>query len=47
FEALLVENDRDLLGWFTGELPVPAQHDTALFADIVAHREAKSRGDRA
>ena len=27
FEALLEQNDQDLLGWVSGTLPVPPEHD--------------------
>ncbi|WP_306119385.1 MULTISPECIES: succinate dehydrogenase assembly factor 2 [unclassified Roseitalea] len=37
FEALMEILDRDLVKWFTGESPVPAAHDTALFRAICAH----------
>lgn len=36
FEALLEENDADILKWVTGETRVPEAHDTAIFARIVA-----------
>ena len=31
FEQLMEVPDRELLAWVTGEAPVPADHDTALF----------------
>jgi antitoxin CptB len=31
FEQYLDVPDRELLGWITGEIPVPATHDTDLF----------------
>lgn len=34
FEALLDEADSDLLSWITGQAPVPAAHDTAMFGRI-------------
>ena len=34
FEQLMEVNDRDLIQWFTGEKPVPAGEDTALFRAI-------------
>lgn len=37
FETLMEILDRDLLKWFTGEGPVPAEHDTPLFRAICAH----------
>jgi antitoxin CptB len=39
-EALMAESDRDLLTWFTGEVPAPAHVRTALFDAIVAHQAA-------
>jgi antitoxin CptB len=35
-EALLDAPDAEALNWFSGAAPVPAQHDTPLFAQIVA-----------
>ena len=37
-EALMAETDRDLFSWFSGEVAVPEQHDTPLFAAIFDHR---------
>lgn len=37
FESLMAILDRDLFKWFTGEGPVPAEHDTPLFRAICAH----------
>lgn len=37
YEALLDVPDADLVRWVTGELPVPARHDTPLFRRIEAH----------
>ncbi|MCF6322547.1 MAG: succinate dehydrogenase assembly factor 2 [Rhizobiaceae bacterium] len=37
FEALMDNNDRDLLQWYTGELAIPAPFDTELFAQILSH----------
>lgn len=42
FEALLGENDRDLLAWFTGERKPPPAFDTAVFRAIGTHRPAKT-----
>lgn len=39
-EALMEEPDRDLLTWFTGEVPAPAHVRTALFDAIAAHQAA-------
>ena len=36
FEVLMEIIDRDLLRWFTGEAPVPADHDTPMFRAICA-----------
>lgn len=41
FEALMAENDRDLLSWFTSEVPVPSQHDTAVFKAVLAYHTNK------
>jgi len=35
-EVLMDVLDRDLFKWFTGEAPVPGDHDTALFRKICA-----------
>ena len=34
FAAFLEINDRDLIQWFTGEVPVPQEQDTPLFRKI-------------
>lgn len=34
FEALLDETDAELFAWITGREPIPARHDTPLFARI-------------
>jgi antitoxin CptB len=39
FERLMEVLDRDLLQWFTGEAPVPPEHDSPLFRAICAHHE--------
>ena len=39
FEALMETADRDLLKWFTGEGPVPLDHDTPMFRAICAHHK--------
>jgi len=36
YEALLEVPDTDFLKWVTGEKPVPASYDTALFREISA-----------
>ncbi|MEQ8449633.1 MAG: succinate dehydrogenase assembly factor 2 [Nitratireductor sp.] len=36
FEDLLEVPDAELFKWFTGEVPVPAAHDTDLFRRIQA-----------
>ena len=36
YEALLDVPDTDFLKWVTGEKPVPASYDTALFREIAA-----------
>lgn len=38
FDALLHENDQDLLAWITGQAPMPAQH-AGLLAEIMASRQ--------
>ncbi|MCG6858109.1 MAG: succinate dehydrogenase assembly factor 2 [Salaquimonas sp.] len=43
FEALMAENDRDLLSWFTSETPLPARHDTSLYRSILAYHADKAR----
>lgn len=43
FDALLHENDQDLLTWVTGTVPAPDEH-AALIARIAAHAEATARG---
>ena len=45
FERWLDIPDPDLLGWVTGELPVPTDFDTPLFARLrSAPRDAIARG---
>ena len=41
FEALMAEIDRDLLSWFTGEVPVPAEFDTVIFKSILDYHAEK------
>ena len=36
FEALLDLQDRDVLSWLTGELPLPAEYDTPLYRRLKA-----------
>lgn len=38
FEALLEELDVDIMDWVIGRKPVPAQHDTALFQQILSFK---------
>lgn len=38
YEALMEEPDADVLKWVTGELPVPTQHDNAVFKLILSYR---------
>lgn len=40
-EVLMDNNDRDLLQWFTGELPIPAEFDTEIFHRILAYATEK------
>jgi antitoxin CptB len=35
FEKLAAQPDQILLGWFTGELAVPAEYDTAVFRKVL------------
>ena len=47
FERLLDAPDPSVLAWITGEEPVPADHDTPLFARLrLAPREALAREAR-
>jgi len=47
FERLLDAPDPSVLAWITGEEPVPADHDTPLFARLrQAPREALARQAR-
>jgi antitoxin CptB len=47
FERLLDAPDPSVLAWVTGEEPVPADHDTPLFARLrLAPREALAREAR-
>lgn len=39
FEALMDESDRDLLSWFTGEIPLPKKFDAQLFMAILNHTQ--------
>jgi antitoxin CptB len=34
FERLLDALESELLGWLTGKMPVPAEHDTAMFRRV-------------
>lgn len=36
FEALIEESDHNIYDWITGNLPLPAQHDTDLFTRLKA-----------
>ena len=38
FERMLELPDSEMLQWFTGAAPVPANHDTELFRRISDHR---------
>jgi len=42
-EALMAESDRDLLTWFTSEIPVPPEFDTPLFAEILDFTRSRFR----
>lgn len=44
-EKLLEAEDRDVLGWMTGEIPTPYDYDTPLLQKIRAfHRRAGGHG---
>ena len=36
FEALLELPDRDVLGWFTGEMDIPPAYDTSVLRKLLA-----------
>lgn len=40
FEALIEESDHNIYDWVTDVKPVPAQHDTPLFARMQAFKPA-------
>lgn len=40
FDALLSENDQDLMGWVIGQAPVPAAH-AALLARLTKHARTR------
>lgn len=42
YEALMAEQDADILKWVIGETPVPEHHDTPVFARILSYRDRKS-----
>ena len=39
-EVLMGVDDRDLLQWVTGELPVPKEFDTTIFRRVCAYRRS-------
>lgn len=41
FEALLEEVDTDLFDWLMGNVPVPADADHQLLADLLAFKTAR------
>lgn len=43
FEALLRENDADLLSWLLGQTAPPASHDNDVFALIIDFRNNLSK----
>ena len=43
FDALLLENDQDLMQWVLGQVPAPARH-AALVADLAAFARARLSG---
>lgn len=40
YEHFMSELDGDILKWVLGEVPVPAEHDTPVFAKILSYRDA-------
>lgn len=42
YEILLELLDADLLSWFTGEIAIPPEHDTAIYRKILASRLSMS-----
>lgn len=38
FEALLEERDHDIYSWVTGQVPVPANHDTPVMKKLMAYK---------
>lgn len=36
FEALMAVEEPDLMSWITGQKPVPAEFDTAIFREMLA-----------
>jgi len=40
YEHFMSELDGDILKWVLGEVPVPAEHDTLVFAKILSYRDA-------
>ncbi|MEK9723276.1 MAG: succinate dehydrogenase assembly factor 2 [Rhodospirillaceae bacterium] len=40
FEALLAESDNDIYDWITGREPLPARHDNAFMAELIAFNRA-------
>ncbi|MCR5859656.1 succinate dehydrogenase assembly factor 2 [Mesorhizobium sp. J428] len=38
YETILDQLDPSLFKWFSGEEPVPAEHDTAVYRKILDHR---------
>lgn len=43
FEALMEEQDRDLLAWLTGETPLPSDRNTPFFQKLAAFTGATLR----
>ena len=39
-EALMAVDDRDLVQWVTGELPVPEDYDTDIFKRVCDYRQS-------
>jgi antitoxin CptB len=45
-ETLMAETDRDLLSWFTGEVPPPERVRGKLFDAILRHQASMIGGNR-
>lgn len=43
YERLSDLPDRELFSWITGEIPVPPNHDTAIFRRLLAFSERREK----